>query len=375
VKTQTPPLIQVIDHGAAAILPALVNCHTHLELTNLEGQIRLPCAGFPEWLQQLLPLRERMSPEAQQREFNEGQRQLVAGGTWLYGDISNGSCLLAPEPTELRPVRQTFLEVLGFDRDDLEAALGPDVSQKLRVATTADPATSMAAHACYSTSAAVIRAAKSWCRERSLPFSIHVAEHEQEIEFLRDGTGYCRELLDALGRRVAGWRPPGTSPIQYLEHLGVLDRQTILVHAVHLSTSDWQLVARRQCAVCFCPRSNNYLKVGRPDIEQALHHRVGAALGTDSLASNTDLRLFAETCQVLQDYPEVSPASVLHMATLGGAQALQHAGRLGSIEVAKLAALLAVQLPDGVQPSELIEVVIHQGYKGEWQWASQPQIH
>jgi cytosine/adenosine deaminase-related metal-dependent hydrolase len=228
---------------------------------------------------------------------------------------------------------------------------------------------SLAAHACYSTSAALIRAAKDWDRQRRAPFAIHVAEHAEEMQFLQDGTGFCRDLLEALGRWVPGWKAPALSPIAYLEHLGVLDDQTLLVHAVHLTESDWHVVAKRRCHVCFCPRSNAALQVGRPSIETAVRLGIPIAMGTDSLASNHDLNLFAEAALVLDQYPEVAPEAVLHMATLGGAQALLAHADFGSIEIGKLAALLAVRIPPRTHPQNLIATMIQQGSQGAWQWA------
>jgi len=93
------------------------------------------------------------------------------------------------------------------------------------------------------------------------------------------------------------------SPVAYLDHLGVLDELTLLVHTVHLNESDWSTVAERGCSVCFCPRSNAQF-AGRP----ARNRNCGRAgdsmaLGTDSLASNRDLNVFHEAAYVLDHYP------------------------------------------------------------------------
>jgi aminodeoxyfutalosine deaminase len=372
VYQQVPSGCRIVDYGDAALMPALVNAHTHLELTLLEGRIPLPQAGFSAWLQQLLPRRAALTAEFLQHGWRAGDARLLQSGCWLYGDITNGATV-ADSAVRGASRRHTFLEVLGFDGEDLGAAVPPAMEVSLGAAATRDNSFSLAAHACYSTSPALIRQAKGWCRQRGLPFSIHVAEHEDELRFLQDGTGPCRDLLQGLGRWVAGWQPPRLSPVQYLDHLGVLDRHTLLVHAVHLSAADWQLAAQRGCPLCFCPRSNLQLNVGRADLASALRHGMVSALGTDSLASNTDLQLFAEAAHVLEHTPSVAPDAVLRMATLGGAQALQRSHQLGSIETAKIAALLAVTLPPQVRSGDLSATVIAQGHKGEWQWASQPR--
>jgi cytosine/adenosine deaminase-related metal-dependent hydrolase len=371
---RAPAGCRVVDHGAAALTPALVNAHTHLELTLLEGRIPLPQDGFSAWLQALLPQRAALTAEFLRHGLRAGASRLLQSGCWLYGDITNGATVGdSAMPGASR--RHTFLEVLGFDGEDLGAAVPPGMDLSPNAAATQNCSFSLAAHACYSTSAALIRQAKGWCSQRGLPFSIHVAEHEDELQFLQDGTGPCRAVLEGLGRWVAGWQAPRLSPVQYLDHLGVLDQHTLLVHAVHLSAADWQLAAQRGCPVCFCPRSNLQLNVGRADLASAMRHGMVAALGTDSLASNTDLQLFAEAAHVLAHTPAVAPDAVLRMATLGGARALQRGHQLGSIEPAKAAALLAVTLPPRIRPGDLSATVIAQGHKGEWQWASQPQAH
>jgi cytosine/adenosine deaminase-related metal-dependent hydrolase len=228
-------------------------------------------------------------------------------------------------------------------------------------------ALSLAAHSCYAASAELIVAAKAWCRARQRVFAIHAAEHEQEVEFLQTGGGFCRHLLEALGRWVDSWQPVARTPVAYLEDLGVLDEYTLLVHAVHLTPEDWQRVAARGAAVCFCPRSNRNLGVGRPAIDQALRYGIRAGLGTDSLASNHDLSVFAEAMHVLQDHPGVSPEDAFHLATAGGAGALWQT-RFGSLGPGQEAALCAVRLPAGTGPRELFANLIDHGHKGEWEW-------
>jgi cytosine/adenosine deaminase-related metal-dependent hydrolase len=197
---------------------------------------------------------------------------------------------------------------------------------------------------------------------------MHVAEHLEEIEFLEHGTGFCREILKDLGRWVPHWIPPGATPVSYLEQLRVLDSETLLVHAVHLTDADWEILRRNRCSVCFCPRSNRYLNVGQPDIGKALRYGLVTALGTDSLASNTDLNLFAEAAYVLDHYPDVSPEAAFIMITLGGARALGQERHFGAIQPEKRNDLLAVSLPASLPSPLLFETIIQQGNQGAWQW-------
>lgn len=367
------PHARCLDHGAAALMPAPVNAHTHLELSGLEGKIRLPQESFTAWLRELLPHRPFLTPEAQREGVAKGKRLLEEAGTGLYADVMNGFC---PETqSDSFPQRRAFLEVLGFNCESLETAVEPNLLEAFKAAAPEDASLSLAAHACYSTSAELIRKTKDWSRRRGRVFTIHAAEHLEEIEFLQNGSGYFRDLLESLGRWVPRWQPPRMTPVGYLEKLGVLDELTLLVHAVHMTDADWRIVSRHGCSVCFCPRSNENLNTGRADAHKALELGITAALGTDSLAGNTDLSLFSEAARLLERDPAPAPDAVLYMMTMGGARALQRKDRFGSIEAGKRSAFLAVSLPGSVPPSELAETIIFQAKKGAWQWACRPMTN
>lgn len=369
VKSQAPAGTREDDHGSAALIPGLVNGHTHLELTGFGGLIPLPQPGFPAWLGKVFEHRSAFGIESMRRSIEEGLRQLTASGTAICGDINNGSSL-EPAPKTAGAARHVFFEVLGFDRQGLTDAVGLDMLNAFAASARRSPAMSLAAHAAYSTSPEVIRDAKGWCLRTGRVFSIHAAEHAEEVEFLQGGSGFCRELLRGLGRWADRWNPPGMSPLAYLDRLGVLDRQTLVVHAVHFNGDDWEIARRRGVSICFCPRSNRNLSAGRPDIPRALELGLVAALGTDSLASNTDLDLFREAAFTLDRYPEISPEAVLAMITLGGATAMGQAQSFGAIEAGKSSRLLAVAIPESVSRNHLAESILFQGKRGAWKWVS-----
>lgn len=376
VRAESPGGVEVIDHGDAAIFPALVNAHTHLELTGLEGVIPLPQPSFRAWLGELFARRGQLPPDTEGSAIVRGLELLGAGGVALCADVTNGAGIGMPTDGGL-PERMVFPEALGFNQSDIETALAPDMLRAIE-ALDADPMggelLGMAAHACYSTSGTLIAAVKRWTADRGKIFSIHAAEHMEEMEFLHSGSGYCRELLEALGKWEPDWSPPRATPVQYLDRLGVLDRRTLLVHAVYLTNQDWETVAARGCSICFCPRSNRSIGSGRADIGKALSCGILPALGTDSLASNRDLSLFAEAANALDGYPEVSPAAALSMATLGGARALGRGGHFGSITPGTRAALLAAPVHPSAAPRNggVEEAIIHRGAEGECQWVSRP---
>lgn len=364
LQQDCPAGTSVVDHGHVALMPALVNAHTHLDLSALKDAISFPRSGFPDWIGQLFSLRADTDIEAAENSFRQGEQEILHSGTALYGDVTNGT-LVDYSGRELRPPeRHVFLELLGFNLDSVSAALPP-----LDEFPENSPSLSLVPHSVYSVSPWIIAESKRWTRARGLPYSIHTAEHPEEIEFLQSGTGFCRELLEKLGRWDHSWKPPGKTPIEYLDGLGVLDWRTLLVHTVHMRDSDWDLAANRRCNVVFCPRSNRNLGAGRPDIEKALSRHMRAALGSDSLASNTDLSLFAEAAFVMENYPTIPPAAVLEMITINPAGALGREQDFGSIEEGKKAAILEVGIDSEVDESNIVEALIHSGKGGAYKWA------
>ncbi len=363
LKADLPAGTRIADHGSAAIMPALVNAHTHLELYAFKGSITFPRNGFADWVAAFFPMRAEIGPEAAEEAALRGHKEMHDTGTALYGDITNGALACSPAPSSY-PERVTFLELLGFNRGSVGAAMpaGIDMNNGGRYSTVA--------HSAYSVSAAVIAGAKEISRLRALPFSIHTAEHIEEMEFLQSGTGFCRELLEKLGRWDPKWTPPRTSPVRYLDSLGVLDHLTILVHAVHLDDFDREIAARGKCSICFCPRSNRNMSVGRPDIEKALSCGIPACIGTDSPASNTDLDLFAEAGFVLDQYPGIRPDALVPMITAAPAKALGRHEDFGALKPGLKSDLLVVSLDSPLKESNLSEALIRSGEKGAWKWVN-----
>lgn len=362
LKGDLPAGAKIMDHGGAAIMPALVNAHTHLELYAFKGAINFPRNGFADWIGDLFRLQAETGPEAAAEAASRGRCEVYETGTALYGDITNGA-LTCPEPDGL-PERVTFLELLGFNCESVAAAMpaGIDINYGRSISTVA--------HSPYSVSPAVISGAKQITRARKLPFSIHAAEHPEEMEFLLGGTGFCRELLEELGRWDPRWQPPKMSPVRYLDGLGVLDHLTILVHAVYMDDDDRAIAAKRKCSICFCPRSNRNMSVGRPDMEKALSRGIPACLGTDSPASNTDLNLFAEAGFVLDEYPGIRPDAVIAMITAVPARALGRNADFGDLEPGRKADLLVVSIDSALKESHLSEALIRSGEKGAWKWVN-----
>jgi cytosine/adenosine deaminase-related metal-dependent hydrolase len=338
----------LVDLGPFAVLPALVNAHVHLELSWMRGLV--PRAGrFTDWVPAMLR-RRAAAPGAEevQRAVDAAIAELRASGTGLVGDISNSLATVAPlRRSALEGV--VFHEVLRLAADGADDVLDAALRAQERWGTDGRFPVSLAPHAPYSVSPRLfqgLRAAQA--RTPFLPSSVHVAESPEEVELLRSGHGPWRALLEQLGAWDPAWVPPAASPVTYLDRMGVLGDRLLAVHAVQCGDGDLATLKARGATAVTCPRSNDYVGVGDPPVGRFYASGLAVAVGTDSLASNDDLNLFAELARLRHLAPEVPAASIVESATMAGARALGLEAVAGSIEPGKRASLIAVALPPEV---------------------------
>ena len=358
----------VVDLGRVAIMPALVNAHTHLELSYLRGVIA-PTERFIDWIRTMVATRRRYPDPEDPRivgAARSGIAEARASGTGLVGDISN-TLVTARLLHESGLPAQVFYELLRFNAPDPES-MTREARAKADAAASENGLVrvSLAPHAPYSVSPGLFTAIRvDLDAHPGQVSSVHLGESPEEMEFIRNGTGPWRALLEELGVWTDTWGAPGTSPLEYLDALGFLDRRVLAVHGVQLEGDDLDRLHSLDMTVVACPRSNQYVGVGPPPLEAFYAMNVSVAFGTDSLASVQDLNLFSELAEARRIAPRVQARSLLESATRQGARALGFEDEFGTIEEGKRAQLIAVRLPDrvddveeylvgGVEPSAIV---------------------
>jgi cytosine/adenosine deaminase-related metal-dependent hydrolase len=343
-----------IDLGDVAVLPGLVNAHTHLELSYLRDEVP-PASRFGDWIRGVIASRRaRPDPRAPEilAAIDRALVEAIGCGTAIVGDISN--TLVSFAPLAASPLAGVvFYELIRFDASDPQGI----VEQACRECDALEPTervrVSLAAHAPYSVAPLLFRAIRHAVdREPFAPCRVHLSESVEEVEFIRTGTGPWRALLEELGSWDPAWRPPGGSPVDYLDDNGFLDARVLAVHGVQMSTADLGRLAARGSTLVTCPRSNGHTGAGAPPIEDFYRSGVRVAIGTDSLASAPDLNVFAELATIRALAPSVPAASLLDSATRQGARALGFDGDYGTIEPGKCARLIAVDVPPRTEDVE-----------------------
>jgi cytosine/adenosine deaminase-related metal-dependent hydrolase len=344
-----PPPTPPTDLGDAAILPGLVNAHTHLELSWLRDRVP-PAASFVDWIKQLFLTRggrsERPGDAKVTDAARNAAREMRESGTAAVGDISNSLATVEAIQTN-GMLGLVFHELLGFNLTNGQSVADTRPLRAMAARFGAGAVrVSVAPHAPYSVSPELFRAIREEVDGSDVPItSVHLGESESEVDFLRDGSGPWPGILKWVGSEREGWRPPGLSPVAYLDGLGVIDAGTLIVHAVQMQDADLRRLAEIGCTVVTCPRSNQWVGVGMPPIARFYAAGVKVAVGTDSLASVGDLNLFAELHTMRWLAPSVPARTLLASATRVGAEALGLGDELGTIEVGKRAELIAVTLP------------------------------
>ncbi len=340
---------KVIDHGPGVLMPGFVNAHTHLELGALKG--RLPLGqGFQAWVEALIERRAALSDDALRRGVADGITELLDSGCAAAGEISSlGLSRALFLNSALTGV--WFHEFLGADIDPSEAP-------KMRPAADGAAGVSAAGHAPHTTSPTLLKKLKKYTRQNGCVFSIHIAESEDEIEFLQTGKGQWADFLRARGIDFSDWGLPYPSPLHYIDRLGLVDAHTILVHLIRESKAALERIAEQGAWVCLCPRSNQNLHQRLPDVAAMRRAGVKLCLGTDSLASVDSLSLLDEMAFLARAVPSLPPDALLAMATINGARALGVDQYLGSLEPGKQGRMVYVEI-DAPNANRLMEMLVN----------------
>jgi cytosine/adenosine deaminase-related metal-dependent hydrolase len=357
-----------VDLGDVALLPGLVNAHTHLDLTGLRG--RVPYAGdFTDWLRAVIRHRRGLSPEQAEADIRLGLRESIARGVTLVGDISGQGLswpVLVGAP--LRAV--VFYELLGLPAERVRRAWSDFLHWSRTHPATATCRPGVSPHAPYSVRASVIRAAAY----TGMPVAVHLAETAAERELLEHHRGPFVAFLEGLG----AWDPTGLakSPEDVLR-LSRRASSVAFAHGNFLRPGAGGGVSPlfpRGGSVVYCPRTHAYFGHPPHPFRQLLARGVRVALGTDSLASNPDLDVLAEARFLHRLYPDAPGAQLLHLATLAGAEALGWGDEVGSLTPGKSADLVVAGLPPegSADPHRLVlgwDLPVRRVlFRGRWVW-------
>ena len=322
-----------IDCQGQAIIPGLVNSHTHVPMTLLRGlndDLRLDV-----WLGYLMPLeREFVNPEFVKLGTQIACAEMIRSGITTFADMYYFESDIAEATAEagLRALLgQTILIFPAPDADTYEDALVlcRRFIEKWNGHPLVQPA--VAPHAWYTATPDLMRACADLARGYNVPLHTHVSETALEVE---------------------NCRAQNTSPVvPWIQKHGLLDTKLLAAHCVHLDKGEMNALKKAGAGVAHCPTSNLKLASGIAQVGEMVKMGLNVGVGTDGPASNNDLDMFEEMrlaallAKTKTGDPTTLPArEAMQLATIGGARAVHMAHLTGSLEVGKRADVAIVDM-------------------------------
>jgi 5-methylthioadenosine/S-adenosylhomocysteine deaminase len=320
---------ETIDgRGEKAAMPGLVNGHTHAAMTLFRGYA--DDLSLREWLQhRIWPLESKLTPEDVYWGTKLAILEMIKSGTTCFNDMYwyPEAAILAAKEMGIRAV--IGLIVVDFDkkgsRENVEEMYNRFMTSELNPIQLA-----VAPHSIYTVSNENLIWAKDFARSNDLTLHLHISETEEEV-------------VDCQKK----W---GVSPVEYLEKLGFLGDNVVLVHGVWLSDKEIEILGKRKCNLVYTPCSNMKLAVGGVfPYKRLAENKANICLGTDGVASNNSLDLFKDMKigALLQKHKEGNPAilkapEMIKLATVNGAKAFKI--NAGEIKEGKIADLILIDL-------------------------------
>ncbi|ULQ51205.1 amidohydrolase family protein [Flavihumibacter fluvii] len=324
--------------------PGFINSHCHLELSHMKGLVP-PGTGMVPFLLAIMQQRNARR-ENMEEAMAAAEGAMIDSGIVAVGDICNtGDTIIQKLKKRLTYVN--FIECSGF----VPAGAGSrfDAASQLLVQLSATGKSSIVPHAPYSVSPELFRLIDHASAGQIV--TMHNQESAAENDFFLTGKSPFRQLFETLGVDIDFFSPPGKSSLQavwqWLQQPGKL----ILVHNVVTSQEDLSVIPGHRDDVkqqpelffCLCPNANQYINNTLPPVELLLANQCTITLGTDSLASNTQLNILEEINSLLKAFPVLNMETVLSWATLNGARALGISDRFGSFEKGKEPGLVQIE--------------------------------
>jgi 5-methylthioadenosine/S-adenosylhomocysteine deaminase len=326
---------KTIDATGHLVMPGLVNTHTHAPMTLFRG--------LADDLPLMTWLNEHIFP-AEAKSVNQEMvywcSKLAAAEMILAGTTTTADGYFLEDSVADAFTDCGLRSVVAQGVIDFPAPGVPDPTQNVAMAAhfidrwqdkneIITPA--VFCHSPYTCSPDTLKKAKEMASQKNSMLFIHLAETKTEVEQVQE--------------------QHNTTPVRYLDSLGILDKDTICVHCVWLEEEEIEILAKNRAKVSTCPQSNMKLGSGIAPLKKMLAAGISVGLGTDGCASNNALDLFSEMdlCAKLHKVKDLDPTAlpakaVLEIATIGGASVLGMADDIGSLSKGKKADIILLDL-------------------------------
>lgn len=344
---------EVKDFGMAALTPGFIDLHARVEDGVLRGLIRdLP---FVEWRKNIGDLRSRISSkEAYDSAYLGCLEELSAGVTTIGDTTSTGAAVFAAQDCGLRAV--VYREAGAIDKRLVNYAMKKVDSDLEKWSQSVDEdriVLGIAPDPVYECHPELYRSAAKYAAEHNnLPIAMKLAGSNEELRFVKDGaTAGLDSTVDHRGFvEVPPWLPTAVTPVNYVLNWGLFEAENVMiVYGVNVSEDDIRHLRDYDVAVATCPSLNAQLGMGVAPVSEYLRSGLRIGLGTGAPGSVNYLDMFAEMRFELMIQRALcreflNPQTLLEMATLRAAEVLRLDDKIGSLEIGKLADIIAIDL-------------------------------
>ncbi|GGK29246.1 amidohydrolase [Aliivibrio fischeri] len=322
-----------IDANDGIVMPGMINAHNHLPMIAFRG---LGEEGISNRLfAYFFPLEaQKLSRELIYNATKLGAIDLAQSGVTTYADMYYHMDEMAKATKEVGLRAVLGETVIKFPVVDAKQPYGGIQYAKSFIEEYQnDPliTPAYAPHAVYTVSKEKLQEINQLSEDYDVPVLIHVAEFPNEEARIKDPTKV-------------------TSPVEYLEEIGVLDERMVIAHGIHLSQHDQALLKQADAGVVYNPMANAKGATGIAPAWDMFRADMRVGLGTDGPMSSNQVDLwrtlsYAANMQRLKnsDRTIMIPEQVIEMATIGGAKALHMEDEIGSLEVGKKADIIIVE--------------------------------
>jgi cytosine/adenosine deaminase-related metal-dependent hydrolase len=347
---------EVLDLGDQVLMPGLINGHCHLDYTMLRGTIP-PQRSFSDWIQAINAAKAKLTEQDYIDSIHAGFAEARSFGTTTILNLIALPKLVAAikEP----PIRTWWFGELIDVRDPGGAErIADEAAEFLKPAGR----WGLAPHAPFTGSPRLYARCEEIAHRENVPLSTHLAESRGEMEMFRDASGAAFDFLKEIGRPMDDCGRE--TPLSLFLRTRIIDQRWIVAHVNELDAGDFDLLSTApKFHIAHCPRSHTFLGHAPFALERLRSLGFNICLGTDSLASNSSLSMFAEMRELLRKEPGLSPREALEMATINGAAAIGQRNSLGCIRAGAQADLIALPLR---RPNDVFESIV--SYAGAVAW-------
>ena len=330
---------EVVDLGEVVVLPGLINAHCHLDYTVLRGKIP-PQESFADWIRAINAEKAKLSDQDYIRSIEAGFGEARRFGTTTIANLTAVPKLVA---SIAEPIRTWwFGELIDVRTPELAEQIVNDAAEDLK----STGHWGLAPHAPFTASPRLYARCEEIARKQNVPLTTHLAESREEMQMFRDAAGPAFDFLKSIGRPMDDCGRE--TPVSLFLRTRKIDQHWIVAHVNEIDGADLALLQTApKFHIAHCPRSHRFFRHAPFQLERLQALGFNICLGTDSLASNSDLSLFAEMRALVKKHPGIAPQTAVEMATLNGAAALGQENRLGCIRAGASADLIALPHAEG----------------------------